>query len=87
MHRRNGDLHGRFSYNIHNIIKYHITICTAMQIMELVFTTCTYNHHTVTVGQYQGTLVSCHTVNITCYTLLVAIYQGNKIYIFIFLNT
>ena len=28
-----------------------------------------YNHHTVTVEQYQGTLMSCHTVNITCYIL------------------
>ena len=32
-----------------------------MEIMELVFTTCAYNHHTVTVGQYQGILMSCHT--------------------------
>ena len=36
------------------------------------------------VGKYQGTLMSCHTVNITCYILLVT--QGNKIYIFIFLK-
>ena len=44
--------------------------------MELVFTTCTYDHHTVTVGQHQGTLMSCHTVNIT--------YMLTKIYIFMF---
>ena len=46
-------------------------------------TTCTYNHHTVTVGQCQSTFMSCHTFNITCYILLV-LHQGNKIYIFIF---
>ena len=28
-------------------------------------------HIQLTVGQYQGTLMSCHTVNITCYILLV----------------
>ena len=41
------------------MILLNITIYTTMEIMELVFTTCTYNHHTVTVGQYQGTLMLC----------------------------
>ena len=58
-----------------------LSITTTMEIIELVFTTCTYNHHTVTVEQYQGTIMSCHTVNITCYTHTASVYQGNKIYI------
>ena len=50
--------------------------------------TCTYHHHTVIVGQYQGTLIYCqlsacgHTVNITCYTLLVYTNVHNKIYVY-----
>ena len=68
------------------MILLNITICTTMEIMELVFTTCTYNHHTVTVGQYQGTLMSCHTVNITCYTLLVYT-KAIKFVFFIYENT
>ena len=34
------------------------------------FTTCTYNH-TVTVGQYQGTFMSCHTVKLVPYSLII----------------
>ena len=48
--------------------------------------TCTYSHHIVTLRQYQGTLISCHTVNITCYTLVVYTNVHNKIYI-LYLNS
>ena len=57
-----------------------------MEIMELVFTTCTYNHYTVTVGQYQGTFMSCHTVNITSYIHTASVYPVNEINI-VRLNT
>ena len=55
-----------------------------MEIMELVVTTCTYNHHTVTMGQYQGTLMSCHTVNITYMLTLLVYTKATIIYIFMF---
>ena len=55
------------------MILLNITICTTMEIMELVFTTYAYNHPAVTVGQYQGTFMSCHTVNIT-YMLTLLVY-------------
>ena len=43
------------------------------------------NHHTVTVGQYQGTLMSCHTVNIT-YMLTLLVYAKAIKFIFSCLN-
>ena len=55
------------------MILLNITVCTTMEIMELAFTTRTYNHHKVTMGWYQGTLMSCHTVNIT-YMLTLLVY-------------
>ena len=63
------------------MILLNIKVCTTMEIMELVFTTCAYNHHTVTVGQYQGTLISCHTVNIT-YMLTLLVYTKAIKFIF-----
>ena len=41
-----------------------------------------YNHHTVTVGQYQGTLMSI--VNITYMLTLLVYTKATKIYIFMF---
>ena len=50
-------------------------IFTIMEMMNYVcFITCTY-HHTATVGQYQGTLMSWHsdTVNIIWYIVIASI--------------
>ena len=65
---------------LYHLVKYHdITKYHDMYNNEDYGATYTYNHHIVTVGQYQGTLISCHTVNITCYTLLVYTNVYNKI--------
>ena len=55
----------------HDITKYH-----SMHNNEASFHYM-YNHHTVTVGQYQDTL--CHAILSILHAHIASVYHGNKI--------